>query len=457
MNFILICCDSLRQDHLGVYDGLAKTPNLDRFAEECAVFTRLRSEALPTVPCRRSLQTGIRVFPWEQGRVRPKGIYNRHSGWLPLRESDVTIAEHLLERDYVTGMVIDVYHLMKPAMNFHRGMRSFNFIRGQEFDQWKSAPLPDGALDRYIPADCPERRLRVFTQFMQNQQGEIERGEEGYQVARVMSEAIRWLEGNAGHGDFYLWVDSFDPHEPWLYPHEYCETYDPGYQGKEWIYPNILPYAQMTEAEINHAKALYKGHVSFVDRWVGKLLDTIDRLGLKEDTMIVFISDHGKTIGDRNNFGMSNKDSSRFLYDTPCLVYHPEGIGRGQRFDQWIYTIDLPATALNFLGEEQIPGIEGRSILPIMRGEQEKLRDYAICGYSEVACVWKDDFVLVRDDELGTEGLFNAWEDKEQQHDLAGDLPELRQELAGYLDELLAEGPRPGSDDAGQRATPSPL
>jgi len=457
MNFILLCCDSLRQDHLGCYDGLAKTPTIDAFAEESAIFSRLRSEALPTVPCRRSLQTGVRVFPWEEGRPGYKGIYNRHSGWLPLRETDVTIAEHLLERDYTTGMVIDVYHLMKPSMNFHRGMKSFNFVRGQEFDQWKSAPLPEGALDRYTPDECPERRLRVFNQFMQNQQRLDQPAEEGYQVARVLTEAMDWLEGNAGHGNFYLWIDSFDPHEPWWYPHEYCEMYDPGYEGKEWIYPNILRYKDMTEAEIQHAKAIYKGHVTFVDRWVGKLLDKVRSLGLMEDTMIVLISDHGKTVGDRGNFGMSNKDTSRFLYDTPCIVHHPEGIGAGERFDQWVYTIDIPATALDFLGEDQIPGIDGESFLPLITGEKDKLRDYAICGYSEVACVWKDDFIYVRDDDLGTEGLFNAWEDKEQRNDLKDDMPALRDELSGYLDELIAAGPHPGSDEAGMRETPSPL
>ena len=61
----------------------------------------------------------------------------------------------------------------------------------------------------------------------------------------------------------------------------------------------------------------------------------------------------------------------------------------------------------------------------------------------------QDDYVLVRDDEERTERLFNAWEDKEQRNDLAADMPELRQELAGYLDELLAHGSHPGSDEAG--------
>ena len=439
MNYIMICLDSLKQDHIGAYGCTdCKTPNLDRFAEESAVFTRARSESLPTVPVRRALQTGIRTFPWEP-IPKPKGIYNRHEGWAPIPQRQTTVAEHLSERDYTCGMVVDVYHLMKPSMNFHRGMHSFEFVRGQEFDQWKSAPLPEGALDQFIPDDISGRRLNVFRQFMQNQQGRAE-GEEGYQVARVMSKAMDWLQGNAGHDGFYLWVDSFDPHEPWFMPDEYVEMYDPGYEGKRWIYPNIVRYAEMTEPEIRHAQACYKGHVTFVDRWFGKLIDRIEELGLFENTMVALLSDHGKTIGDRENFGMSNKDSSRHLYDVPLMVRHPDGIGAGQRFDQWVYDIDLTATALDALGEEPIPGMDGQSFLPIMTGEVDKLHDYAITGYSEVHCVWQDDFVYIRDMETDSEGLYDAWKDKDQRNNLCAEMPELRAELAARLYELVAKG-----------------
>jgi len=439
MNYIMICLDSLRQDHIGAYGATdCRTPNLDRFAAQSAVFTRARSESLPTVPVRRALQTGVRTFPWEDIPT-PKGIYNRHDGWRPIPQRQTTLAEHLVERGYTTGMVIDVYHLFKPSMNFHRGMQSFEFIRGQEFDQWKSAPLPPGALDRYVPEDCDNRRLRVFTQYMQNQQGRAP-GEEGHQVARVMAAAMEWLQGNAGHGDFYLWVDSFDPHEPWDVPREYIDAYDPGYEGKEWIYPNVVRYENMTEPEIRHAQACYRAHVTFVDRWVGRLLDRIEELGLFEDSLVVLLSDHGKTVGDRNNFGMSNKDTSRFLYDIPLMVRHPDGIGAGRRFDQWVYNIDLTATALDVLGEPPLPGIDGRSFLPIMAGEADHLHDFAVCGYSEVHCVWQDEFVYVRDEGEGTDGLYDAWADKEQTTDLSAELPDRKMEMAARLDELLAGG-----------------
>ncbi len=438
MNYIMICLDSLRQDHIGAYGGVAQTPNMDRLAEQSAVFTRLRSEALPTVPVRRALCTGARVFPWEY-RPHPKGIYNRHCGWLPLRETDVTLAEHLQERGYVTGMVIDVYHLMKPAMNFHRGMSSFEFIRGQEFDRWKSAPAPGDVIARYTPEGCPERRQAVLTQYLQNQVGRG--GEEGHQCARVFRAAMDWLQGNAAHEQFFLWVDSFDPHEPWDVPQKYTDMYDAGYSGKEWIYPNILPYSEMKPEEIEHCKALYKAEVTMVDHWLGKFLDKIDELGLRENTLVVLLSDHGKVVGEFDNFGMSNKDTSRYLYDVPLMVRHPEGIGAGQRLEQWVYDIDVTATALEVLGEDALPKADGQSFWPLITGEQEKLHDYTICGYSEVGCVWQDDYVYIQDNELGTSTLYDTYADKDQENDLSAELPELTAELRTRLAELVAGGP----------------
>lgn len=446
MNYIMICLDSLRQDHIGAYGGCALTPHMDKLAAESAVFSRLRSEALPTVPVRRALCTGVRVFPWEY-RPRPKGIYNRHSGWLPLREKDVTLAEHLAERGYVTGMVIDVYHLMKPAMNFHRGMSSFEFIRGQELDRFSSGPLPDGALDRYVPEDAREQRVAVLQQYMQNQYRAMAsadiagRREEDHQCARVFQTAMNWLEMNAAHDGFYLWVDSFDPHEPWDVPDKYIEMYDPGYEGKEWIYPNILAGTDMTTEEITHAKALYAAEVTMVDHWLGKFLDKIDEVGLRDNTLVVLLSDHGKIVGEFDNFGMSNKDTSRYLYDVPLMVRHPQGIGAGTRLDQWVYDIDITATALEVLGEDPLEDVDGRSFWPLITGEVEKLHDHTVCAYSEVSCVWQDDYVYIQDNELETSRLYDAWADKAQEHDLSGELPELMGEMKAKLDELVAAGP----------------
>ncbi|MFP3903729.1 MAG: sulfatase [Armatimonadota bacterium] len=436
MNYIMICIDSLRQDHIGAYGGVAQTPNMDSFAEKSAVFSRLRSEALPTVPVRRSLCTANRIFPWE-GVIQPKGLYVNHSGWRPLRERDLTLAEHLQQRGYVTGMVVDVYHLMKPTMNFHRGMSAFEFIRGQENDRWKSAPLAPEDYEHYLPEG--KTPGPGFRQYLQNQAGR--KGEQDHQCARVFRAAMDWLEGNADHDKFFLWVDSFDPHEPWDTPRKYVDMYDPGWEGREWIDPHSVAYHDMTPEQIEHTKALYKAEVTLVDHWLGKFLDKIEELDLYDDTAVILLSDHGKIVGEFDHFGMSNKTSSRFLYDVPLMVRHPEGLGAGRRIDEWVYTIDITATALDILGEDPLPQTDGQSFLPMIAGEDQRLHDCAITAFSEVWCVWQDEYVYIQDQKLMTERLYNVIEDKHQTQDLSQDLPELKSEMKETLMELVRKGP----------------
>jgi arylsulfatase A-like enzyme len=95
---------------------------------------------------------------------------------------------------------------------------------------------------------------------------------------------MRWLEENVECQPFFLYVDTFDPHEPWDPPQWYVDLYDPGYQGEEVIYPQYAPCDFLSEAEVKHCRALYAGEVTMVDAWVGKLLNRLDDLGLREDT-----------------------------------------------------------------------------------------------------------------------------------------------------------------------------
>ena len=80
--------------------------------------------------------------------------------------------------------------------------------------------------------------------------------------------------------NFILWVDSWDPHEPWDPPAYYVDQYDPGYEGDEIIYPCYGFSNYMTEQELNHVRALYAAEVTMVDRWVGMLFDSMRLMGL---------------------------------------------------------------------------------------------------------------------------------------------------------------------------------
>ncbi len=204
MNCIWITIDSFRQDHVHCYfpqgatdpsgEGIrVQTPNIDRLAAEGVLFERMRAEALPTICARRSMFTGRRLFPWPDEPFY-KGIYVRTPGWRPLPQEDVTVAEHLSEQGYVTAMVADVYHMMKPSMNFHRGFQNFQWVRGQEFDRWQSQPLPEGYLERFLKPGTvlKEGQKEVFGQCLKNQM--VREGDEDFQAARTFRQAIAWAQ-----------------------------------------------------------------------------------------------------------------------------------------------------------------------------------------------------------------------------------------------------------------------
>ena len=447
MNCIWITTDSFRQDHVNCYrpegtrddSGPAirvRTPSLDRLAADGVRCNRLRSEALPTVPCRRGIFTGRRVFPWADEPFH-KGIYIHLPGWRPIPEEDVTVAEHLSARGYVCAMVADVYHLMKPSQNFHRGFQSFEWIRGQEYDQWQSQPLPEGYLRRFLKpgTELTPARARVLEQYLRNQF--YREGDDDYQAARTFRAAIRWLERNHEHDKFFLYIDSFDPHEPFEAPHRFLDLYDPDWTGPELIYGNLYRRAELTDREHHHVRSRYAAACSMVDHWVGELLHAVDRLGLRESTLVVLVSDHGKILGEFGHYGMPPQDTSPALNDVPCLLRHPEGELAGTVYDGWIYNTDLVATMLGLMGEGDKPGMDGLDAWSAMaRGES--LREVAVTAHGPMVAAWREQWLYLKNTEQGKAALYDLGRDVQRQRDVAGEHPEVARELARAMAEAEA-------------------
>jgi len=166
--------------------------------------------------------------------------------------------------------------------------------------------------------------------------------------------------------------------------------YDPEWKGGEvpggaYILGVPRPAASdLTEEQLNHLRALYAGEVTLVDRWIGRLLQKIEDLGLLENTAIIFTSDHGTYIGEHNYVG-----KRPHLYEevahVPLIVRLPdsEGVQSGRR-EEIVQSPDIMPTILE-LAEVKIPPIvQGRSFLPILRGESKDGREIAVSSASLV-------------------------------------------------------------------------
>jgi arylsulfatase A-like enzyme len=272
-------------------------------------------------------------------------------------------------------LVFDTPMFMTQGNFLDRGFGSIEWIRGQGGEPW----ISDGFVD--IPWPGGEDKVKPgVKRYLMNMSRRL--FETDYLGPQVMQEAVHWLERNYKQDNFFLWIDSWDPHEPWDPPQHYVDLYDPGYEGDELIYPCYGFIKDiMSEREAEHVRALYAAETTMVDRWLGYLFDSIELFGLKENTMIVLMSDHGHYFGDHGLQGKPWGDLGQ-LYEPMArlcfMVQHPDAVpGRASGLVQ---PVDLFPTVCELSGIEAPGGLQGQSFAGQLLDRDRGGREYAITG-----------------------------------------------------------------------------
>jgi len=428
VNVIVICCDTLRADVVDhTWDDYVHTPNLDALRHSCTVFDSAWGEGEPTIPMRRGFFTGRRSFPWRY-HLDDRGSYPNLLGWHAIPTEQTTTAEHCVAHGVATGLVADVYHMFKPTMNFTRGFMSWDFIRGQENDALRNGPLSRIDLRRHMPADLatPEKAPGM-AQYLLNV---LDRqSEEDYFAPRVFRSASRWLQDNRDNAPFFLWIDSFTPHEHWDPPLHFADRYYQDESVCDFIYPQMAQnHRPFTDTEIRRTKALYYGYVTFVDKWIGYFLNTVDDLKLWDETLILFVSDHGTELMDKTQFGKSAQAMHPFNFRLNFWARH-----------EMVQNIDLLPTALEALGIAHEP-VDGRSVLPLLRGGAP-IRDHVITGWGPWASVRDGEWNLIVNTtaEDPQARLYRHVDDPDETRDVASDHAAVVGDMRGKLEALLGD------------------
>lgn len=393
MNIILVVFDSLRKDCIGVYGsppwGKVHTPHFDAFAKESLVMTNAYPEALPTLPARRTLYTGQRVYPFVNGDFRLKGDFVGAGGWGPIPEDQPTLAEMLRESGYRTGLIADVYHMFKPSKNYWRGFDQWTFLRGQENDPQRSGPkLTQEQIDYWLPKQMQnEATVNFIQQCIMNMHG---RGkEEDYFGPRVLREAALWLEQNQDADKFFLTVESFDPHEPWLIPPHYRKMYCKK-EGQEQVKSGYSDTSDLNKGMLTRTQANYSGEVTMCDRWFGYFMETMRVLGLLSNTMIVFTADHGHSIGDRNFMGKRGYPSSPEVFEIPLMIRFPQAKHAGKTSNMFVQHTDITSTILDAAGVKIDDCIEGKLFIKNALENKKGHRDHVTVGWGSAVTVITD-------------------------------------------------------------------
>lgn len=406
MNIILIAVDTLRADHLGCYGYSRNTsPHLDAFAKESVLFEQHISPCIPTHPAFTTLFTGQHAVTHGVVAHGGRNPIPRNAPWLP----------QLLGKSGTTTCAVD--NLSQWTLDFHRG---FEFY----IDPTQRRSLS-------INADNREINRRV----------------------------LPWLEQHHRE-QFFLFIHYWDPHTPYMPPRAHRRLFydgdpcDPANTtlrgldrhplGKTWreTWFNRLGPGEITDA--HYIEALYDAEIRYCDEGIGALLKTVDRLGRRDDTLVVLLGDHGEMMFRHGIFF-----DHHGLYDgnlrVPLIVRHPEFAAR--RVKAMTCHMDVAPTLLALSGLSAPEEMDGVSLVPWMRGERgDAVREFLVCG----ECTWQmkwalrtpeRKFILARrGDAYGTptRELYDLAEDPNEMRNLAGERPVEAAELETRLEAWLA-------------------
>jgi arylsulfatase A-like enzyme len=255
------------------------------------------------------------------------------------------------------------------------------------------------------------------------------RVEPDWLAPQVYSAAMDWLERNHAADRFLLWIDGFDPHEPWDPPQHYIDMYDADYDlPEDCDYPEGAPCTFLSERELQHTRARYAAEVTMVDRWFGRLLDKVADLGLLDDTLIVFTADHGQYLNFPGDGGLIGKPLSyqgafypmyRSLTRIPLVVRPPGGLAGGRRVSGIVQPPDTLPTLLDYLGAPAPEGLHGRSWRPLVEGGAEWERAFAVSAQRRnVATVTDKQWLYCCWQGKRRAALFSLETDPLQEHDV---------------------------------------
>jgi len=416
MNVIVICLDTVRVDKVGAYGPtIVKTPNIDRLASQSCLFTRAYAECPNTIPARTAMVTGTHTFT-----NRP---------WQALEAGDLHIAELFAEAGYVTAAFSDTP--FNAGANMQRGFQEFI-----HYPFGKCLRTPDGielldTSEAFFPPGFPEKEYLFYPYTRTNRA--IAQEEHGKYLPQLMVEDVSgWLQKHRKE-QFFLWVDSFAPHETWDTPEPWASMYEPhrGYEGRYIPMPMGPDMSWVMPGDMEHVHALYNGGLTEADYWFGKLFDSIDELELTDDTLLVLVSDHGIPLGEHGTIRKFGYPIYEELAHVVLLMRLPGQIPARSRYEGLVSNVDVPETLLDVAGIRRPEGMQGRSLWPAATGEGLPRAERLYLGaYNYRAGVVTDDGYKFIDNrgEKGDE-LYNLPSDAAEKQNLIEESPELAAEL----------------------------
>ena len=354
MKTVFLLFDSLNRLMLEPYGcTILETPNFRRLAEKTVTFDTHYVGSMPCMPARRDMQTGRHAF--------------LHRSWGPLEPFDNSFPELLKEAGVYSHLVSDHYHYWEDGgATYHTRYNSFEFIRGQESDPWKV--LLDSPIERiqekYHRSQNDINSKQNPYHYMINR--EFINEEKDFPSVQCLEAGINFLDHNRKADNWFLQIETFDPHEPFFAPERFREPYKVNYNGPILDWPR---YERVTEGpdEINELRANYFALLSLCDHLLGQTLDYFDEHGLWDDTALIVGTDHGFLLGEHDWWAKNRMPLYEEISHIPLFIYHPDHKDKGgERRKTLTQTIDLMPTICDLYGAAIPAEVQGKSMLTLL-------------------------------------------------------------------------------------------
>lgn len=359
LNVLFIAVDDMNVDLACYGNPVVKSPNLDRLAREGVLFERAYCQFPLCSPSRTSLMTGLRPDTTQ--------VFNLQKHFRKVLPDVVTLSQLFIQNGWFGARVGKIYHYGNPGQIGTSGL--------DDELSWQQVVNPygrDKVEEHLIVNYTPKRGLGSSLSVLA-----AEGTDEEQTDGMVATEAIKLMERHKDE-PFFIAAGFYRPHCPYIAPKKYFELYPleqiqlPEITGAEFKdVPDIAlastqprPWFGVTELEARLSKQAYYATISFVDAQIGRLLDAVERLGLKERTLIIFWSDHGYHQGEHGLWKKQSnfEESAR----APFIMAGPGVKRRGGRVNSPVEFVDIYPTVADLAGVKPPAGLHGVSLRPLL-------------------------------------------------------------------------------------------
>jgi iduronate 2-sulfatase len=420
-NVLLIMADDLNND-LGTYGHpLVHSPNLDRLASRGVRFDRAYTQFPLCSPSRVSLLTGL--------RPDTTGVLDLQTDFRNVLPSVVTLPQMFKRNGYLTARVGKIYHYGNPGQIGTSGL--------DDPASWDMVVNPRG-IDKDEEAQLtnltPARQLGSALAYYASPAPD-----EAHTDGKVAAEIIRLLENNKDR-PFFIGAGFYRPHCPFIAPRKYFDRYpleripapplmsETFTQTPPAAWFTVPPNWGITEQGQRESIRAYYASITFLDANVGRILDALDRLQLTDNTIVIFLSDHGYQLGERGQWMKQTlfERSAR----APLMLAGPGVSVKGRASSRVVEFLDLYPTLADLTRLSAPPGLHGRSLAPLLKDPQAKwdhpaltqvrrgTGETAFMGYSVRTDKWR--YTEWDNGSRGIE-LYSEVSDPDEKHNLASD------------------------------------